>query len=70
MPAFPSGLIDWLQPGAVGAGFAIVWTEVRGLHRRVVSGLILWRANDFNWWYGQGITLVNDLHIGLHPLVT
>ncbi|MYF36800.1 MAG: hypothetical protein F4226_08515 [Synechococcus sp. SB0678_bin_12] len=35
MPAFPSGLIDWLQPGAVGAGFAIVWTEVRGLHRRI-----------------------------------
>ena len=35
MPAVPSGLIDWLQPGAIGAGFAIVWTEVRGLHRRI-----------------------------------
>ena len=34
MPAFPPGLIDWLQPGAIGAGFAIVWGEIRGLHRR------------------------------------
>lgn len=31
---FPPGLIDWLQPGAIGAGFAIVWAEIRGLHRR------------------------------------
>ena len=34
MPSFPSELIDWLQPGAIGAGLAIVWTEVKGLNRR------------------------------------
>ncbi|MXZ82755.1 MAG: hypothetical protein F4Z10_03515 [Synechococcus sp. SB0666_bin_14] len=35
MLPFPSGgLVDWLQPGAIGAGFAVVWAEIRGLHRR------------------------------------
>ena len=29
MPSFASELVDWLQPGAIGAGLAIVWTEVR-----------------------------------------
>lgn len=37
---------------------------------KMVSGLILWRANDFHWRDGQRIILVNDLHIGFHPLVT
>ena len=35
MASFPADLIDWLRPGAVGAGFAIVWTEIRALHRRI-----------------------------------
>ena len=35
MPAFPSDLVDWLRPGAIGAGFAIVWGEIRSLHRRI-----------------------------------
>ena len=35
MPALSPDLVDWLRPGAVGAGLAVVWTEIRGLHRRV-----------------------------------
>ena len=35
MVSFPSELVDWLQPGAIGAGFAVVWAEIRSLHRRI-----------------------------------
>lgn len=35
MPSVLPGIIDWLQPGAIGAGFAIVWAEIKGLNRRL-----------------------------------
>ena len=35
MVSFPSELADWIQPGAIGAAFAVVWAEIRSLHRRV-----------------------------------
>ena len=35
MPSLPAGLVDWLQPGAIGAGLAIVWTEVRAQGKRI-----------------------------------
>ena len=35
MPSFPSELVDWLRPGAIGAGLAIVWTEVRAQGKRI-----------------------------------
>ena len=35
MPLFPGELVDWLQPGAIGAGLAIVWTETRAQGKRI-----------------------------------
>ncbi|MYF19827.1 MAG: hypothetical protein F4226_08520 [Synechococcus sp. SB0678_bin_12] len=35
MPSLPSDLVDWLRPGAIGAAFAVVWGEIRSLHRRI-----------------------------------
>jgi len=37
---------------------------------KMVSGLILWRANDFHWWDGQRIILIKDLHIDFNSLIT
>jgi len=35
MPALPPELVAWLQPGAIGAGLAVVWADVRGQSRRI-----------------------------------
>jgi len=35
MPSVLPGIIDWLQLGAIGAGFAIVWAGIKGLNRRL-----------------------------------
>ena len=35
MPSLPAELVDWLQPGAIGAGLAIVWTETRAQGKRI-----------------------------------
>ncbi len=35
MPALPPELVAWLQPGAIGAGLAVVWADVRGHSRRI-----------------------------------
>ena len=35
MPAIPPALSEWLQPGVMGAGLAIVWAEVRAQGRRI-----------------------------------
>lgn len=35
MPSIPPALSEWLQPGVMGAGLAIVWAEVRGQSRRI-----------------------------------
>ncbi|KKZ15467.1 MAG: hypothetical protein TH68_00280 [Candidatus Synechococcus spongiarum 142] len=35
MASFPAELSEWLQPGAIGAGLAIVWAEVRAQSRRI-----------------------------------
>ena len=32
---FPAELVDWLQPGAIGAGLAIVWTETKAQGKRI-----------------------------------
>lgn len=37
---------------------------------KMVSGLILWRANDFHWRDGQRIILIKNLHIDFNSLVT
>ena len=35
MPSFSAELVDWLQPGGIGAGLAIVWTETRAQGKRI-----------------------------------
>ncbi|MCY4359644.1 MAG: hypothetical protein OXC47_03140, partial [Cyanobacteria bacterium MAG APA_bin_95] len=35
MPSFPPELTNWLQSGFMGAGLAIVWTEVRAQGKRI-----------------------------------
>ncbi len=35
MPPFPPELTNWLQPGLMGAGLAIVWAEVRAQGKRI-----------------------------------
>ena len=35
IPSFPPELTNWLQPGLMGAGLAIVWAEVRAQGKRI-----------------------------------
>ncbi len=35
MPSISPGLSEWLQPGVMGAGLAIIWAEVRAQGRRI-----------------------------------